>query len=88
MTNTKFEVILVIVFLKMSSVNILFSKKIFIWKFYLIIKVLSTTKQVQIINLKKFVIAILDMDSKIFVVHVAILKQEKMAIDSIKKKTN
>ena len=37
-------------------------------------------KQVQIVNSKKFVIAALSANSKIFVIHVAIQKQEKMLI--------
>ena len=33
---------------------------------------LLTTKQVQIVDLKEFVIAVLDINSKTFVVHIAI----------------
>lgn len=44
MANTKFEIILRILFLKISNVDILFNKKIFIWKSYITNKALSTTK--------------------------------------------
>ena len=43
-------------------------------------KVLLTTKQVQLIDPMEFVIAALDVDSKTFVVHVAIWKQEEMPV--------
>ena len=72
MTNTKFEVILEMLFLKINNANVSFDEKILIWKFYTINKTLSTTKQVQIVDLKEFIIVVLDANSKIFVVHVAI----------------
>ena len=49
-TNTKFKVILKKLFLKTSNTDILFGKKMFILKFYIINKTLPTIKQVQIIN--------------------------------------
>lgn len=59
-------------FLKTSNINISFSKNTLIKKFYTIIKFLSTIKQVSIINLKQSIIVALDIDSKIFVVYMAI----------------
>ena len=38
-------------------------------------------EQVQLVDPKKFVIAVLDADSETFVVYVAIRKQEKMFVD-------
>ena len=70
--NIKFEVILKILFLKISNANIFFSKKILMWKTYTTNEALLITEQVLIIILKEFVIAELDIDSKIFVVYVAI----------------
>ena len=70
--NTKFEVILRIPFLKISNTDVVFDKKILTWKSYTTNKALPTTKQVQLVNPKEFVIAALDADSKTFVVHVAI----------------
>lgn len=50
----------------------LFNDKTLIWRSYATKKTLFTTKQVQIINKKDFIIAILDVDNKIFVIYVAI----------------
>ena len=63
----------------------IFGKEKFIWKFYITNKALPITKQIQLINLKKFVIATLDADSKTFIVYVAIKKPEEMDIDLDKK---
>ena len=60
----------------------LFNKKRLIWKSYIIIKALPTPKKVQIIDIKYFVIAALDANSKIFIVHMAIWKQEKIPVYS------
>ena len=49
-----------------------FDEKTLIWKSYTTNKALSITKQVRIIYLKKFIIAVLDVDSKIFVMKMAI----------------
>ena len=70
--DTKFEVILGMPFLKLSNVDVSFGEETFTWKFYTTNKALSTTKQVQLIDLKEFVIAALDADSKTFIMHVAI----------------
>ena len=80
--DTKFEVILGMPFLKLCNIDVSFSKGTLTWKSYITNKVLLTTKQVQLINSQKFVIAVLDADSKTFVVHVAICEQEKMPMHS------
>ena len=72
MADTKFEVILGMLFLKISNTDISFGKGTLTWRTYTINKALPTTKQVQIVDLKEFVIAVLDVDSETFVVHVAI----------------
>ena len=82
---TKFEVILEMPFLKISNADISFGKKTLMWKTYTTNKTLSTTKQVQIINKKDFVIAALDANSKMFVMHVAIREREKMPMHSKKQ---
>ena len=84
-TDTKFEVVLGILFLKISNANVAFGKEILTWKFYTTNKALPTTKQVKLINLKEFVIAALDVDGETFVGHVAIREQEEMAMNSDKK---
>ena len=80
--DTKFEMILEMSFLKIDNANVAFDKKTLIWKSYTTNKALPTTKQVQLVNPKKFVITALDADSKTFVVHVAIREQEKMLVHS------
>lgn len=72
MANTKFKMILRMLFLKLSNTNMLFGKITFIWRSYITNKALPTTKQVQIINLKEFVIVILNANNETFVVHMAI----------------
>ena len=84
-TNTKFEVILGMPFLKLSNADMLFGKGTLTWKSYTIHNVLPTTKQVQLIDLQKFVIATLDVNSKTFIMHVAIREQEEMAMHPNRK---
>ena len=78
--NIKFEIILGIFFLKLCNADMSFSKKTLMWKTYTIKKALPTTKQVQIINKKDFVIAALNANNKIFVVHVAIRERERIPV--------
>ena len=74
--DTKFEVILGMPFLKLSNADMSFSKRILMWKSYTINQALLNTKQVQLVDLKEFVIAVLNADSETFVVHVAIQERE------------
>ena len=57
-----------------------FSEKTLTWRTYTTNKALPTTKQVQIIHKKDFVIAALDANSETFIVHVAIRKQKEMPV--------
>ena len=59
-------------FLKICNADISFGKETLTWKFYTINETLPTTKQVQIVDLKNFIIAAWDVDSKMFVIHVII----------------
>ena len=79
--DTKFEVILGMLFLKISNANMAFGERTFTWKSYTINKALPTTEQVRLVNPKKFVIAVLDADNKTFVVHVAIWERKEMAMN-------
>ena len=83
--DTKFKVILKMLFLKLSNANISFGKKILMWRIYTTNKALSTIERVQIINKKNFVIAVLDADSKTFVVYIAIQEQKEMPVYSKKQ---
>ena len=80
MTNTKFEKILKILFLKLNNIDLSFDKKILMWRTYTINKALSTIKQVQIIDKKNFIIAALDANKKTFIMHIAIQKPEKILV--------
>ena len=84
MANTKFEVILEMLFWKISNANVSFSEKTLTWRTYIISEALPTTEQVQIVNPKKFVIVALNVDSEMFVMYVAIREQEKMPVHSKK----
>ena len=79
-TDTKFELILEIPFLKISNADVSFGKKTLTWKTYTTNKALSTTKRVQIINKKDFVIVVLNINSETFVVYVIIQEQERMPV--------
>ena len=83
--NPKFEIILEIFFLKISNADMLFGEKILTWKSYITNKALPTTKQVQIVNSKEFVIAALNINSETFIVHMTIRKQEEMPMYSEKQ---
>ena len=65
-------------FLKIRYADISFCERTLMCKFYTMNKVLLITGQVQIIDPKKFVIAVLNVDSKTFIVYMAIRKREEM----------
>ena len=83
--NTKFEVILEMLFLKISLANMLFSEETLTLKTYTTNNTLFTTKWVQIIYPKQFVIPALDVDSETFVMPVGIQEREKMPVHSKKQ---
>ena len=72
-------------FLKISNVDVLFSKRTLTWRTYITNKTLSTTEQVQIVDPKEFVIIALNVGSETFVVYVTIRKQEEMPVHSKKQ---
>ena len=80
--NTKFEVILKMLFLKISNTDMSFGEETLTWKTYTTNKILPTTEQVHIVNPKEFVIAALDVNKRTFVVYMAIREQEKMPVHS------
>ena len=85
--DTKFEVILRMLFLKLSNADVSFDEKTLTWRTYITNEALSTTEQVQIFDKKDFIIAALNANTETFVVHVAIREQEEMPIHS-KKQAN
>ena len=85
MADTKFEVVLGMPFLKISNANGAFSKGTLTWKSYTTNKAPPTTKQVQLVDPKEFVLVALDANSETFVIHVAIRERKEMAMDLAKK---
>ena len=83
--NSKFEMIQRIFFLKISNINILCSEKTLKWTSYIINDILLTIKQVQIVDPKELIIVVLNVDSKTFVVHMAIQKRKKRPMHSGKQ---
>ena len=83
--NTKFEVMLGMLFLKINNTDVLFSEETLTWRTYTTNDVLLITEQVQIVDLKEFVIATLDIDSETFMVYMAIWEQERILIHSKKQ---
>ena len=80
--DTKFEVILGMLFLEISNTDVAFGKGTLTWKSYITNEALPITEQVQQVNPKEFIIAVLDTDSKTFVVHVPIREREEMPVHS------
>ena len=83
--DTKFEVILGMLFLKISNADMLFGKGTLTWRTHTTNEALPITEQVQIVDSKEFVIVALDVNSKTFVVYVAIREREEMPVHSKKQ---
>ena len=83
--NTKFEVVPMRPFLKISNTNVAFGEETLTWKSYTTKEAIPTTEPVQLVDPKEFVIAALDTDSKTFVMHVTIREREEMAMDPGRK---
>lgn len=65
------DIILNISFLILSNVKIDFVDCYIYWKSYTIVKVLLITRQIELIGNKKFVVVVLNLEDKAFVVHIA-----------------
>lgn len=74
--NTNIEIIRGIYFLVFSNAKVLFAEREFIWRSYTLAKALSTIKQVQVIDHKKFEAVTLDLSKEVFVVYVAYLSKK------------
>ena len=62
-----------------------FEEVTLMWKSYTISKTLPITKQVKLIDPKDCIIVVLNVDSKTFVMQVAIQEQKEMAINFDRK---
>ena len=67
------KVVLGMSFLTFSNADVQFARKKLTWRTYTTEKALPTTRQVEIINQKKFAKAALDENVKVFVVYVSSL---------------
>lgn len=65
-------------FLSFNNANMKFKEKELIWKIYSISKTLSTIKQVQLIDCKKFAGTVLDPNKEVFVVYLAYLRAKML----------
>ena len=66
--------VLGILFLILSNTNIQFPEKKLIWKSYIAVKALSTTKQIKLMNKNEFAKTTFDVRSKTFVMYVTALE--------------
>ena len=76
--NIGLEVILKISFLTFSKANIWFAEQKFVEKTYTAAKTLPIIGQVEIIRNEKFIVAVLDANNKIFIVHIVTLEELKI----------
>ena len=72
--DTTVEMVLGMPFLTLSNADVSFLERELTWKSYTVDEVLSTIKQVELIDKKEFAKAALDAESETFVVHVAALE--------------
>ena len=83
--DTKFEVILRMLFFKISNADVAFGEGMLTWKLYTTNKALPTTKRVRLVDPKEFVIVTLNADSETFVMHVSIREREEMPMHTEKQ---
>ena len=80
LADISMEVVLGIPFFTLSNTDIQFAKKELIWRSYTVVKALTITNWVEIINKKELAKAVLDKNVKAFVVHVISLSLSTMSI--------
>ena len=73
LANISLEVVLGMSFFTLNKADIRFAEREQVWRTYTAAKALSMTRRVEIINKKKFAIAVLNADNETFVVHVTAL---------------
>ena len=73
LANIGQELVLGMPFLTFSKAGIRFAERELVWRTYTAAEALSMTKRVEIIDKRELVVAALNADNKIFVVHVAAL---------------
>lgn len=78
LANISLKMALKISFFTFNKANIWFIKKKFVYKTYMTAKALLTTRQVKIIKKIKFLLAILETNNQIFIMHIADLAEFKI----------
>ncbi len=75
LADIKPDVVLGMLFLTMSNAHVDFQARDLKWRFHTTGNVLPTTRRVDLIGKKKFVIAALDPEHEVFIVYVAALSK-------------
>lgn len=70
MANISLEVVFEMIFLILSGVDVDFLKQKLYWRTYITKEALSTTKQVELVDKKKFAAITLDSEYEIFIVYI------------------
>ena len=76
LTNIGLEMVQRIFFLTLSKANICFAEWELVWRTYMAAEVLSTTRRVEIIDKKEFLVAATNADDETFMVHIAALVEQ------------
>ena len=75
LANISLEVVLEMAFLTFNKADIWFIEQELVWRTYMAVKALLTTRRVEIIDKKEFAVAALNIDNKTFVVLIAALAE-------------
>lgn len=67
------NIALEISFLILNNIKINFTNREVIWRFYIIADILLTTRQIELIGKKKFIITALDFNDAIFIIYIVFL---------------
>ena len=70
LADIKLDIVLGMLFLTMSNTDVDFQAQDLQWRFHITTNILLTTKQVELIGKKKFIVAALDLEYEAFIVYV------------------
>ena len=82
LADTSMKVVLRILFLALSNADFQFEAERLTWRSYTAAEALLTARQMELIDKHEFADAVLDENSKTFVVHVAALEAPELAVHS------
>ena len=75
LANIGLEMVLEMLFLTLLKADIRFVERELVWRTYTAAKALPKTRRVEIINKREFVMAVLNADDEIFIVHIVALAE-------------